>query len=483
MTVRSVVELGSDRLHVVATPNGRVRYPVIVYAREAPSVPIGTADANLTSPDDRAKLIDQLPEAFRAEAGPLLMGMAAQVTRRSLEVPAKERGTSGDPPLEPWPEALNGAVVLECVRACLTRYVVLPPHAPEALALWIAHTYATDVTDYTPYILVTSPVRECGKSVLLEVLRWLAFRAQMTGGITAGALYRRIDRDGPTMLLDELDTRLRGDSGEALRGVLNTGFHRSGKVTICVGDDHEERDFSTYCPKVLAGIGRVWDTVTSRSIPIPMSRAAKDELRLLTKIRGDRIGEALREERQKLLRWVSDSRDSLREADPEVPADLGARQSDVWRPLLAIADLAGGEWPSRAREAAQVLHGIAEDEGDYGLLMLEDVHALIGSADAIFTATILDELIKREDRPWPEYRHDKPITARGVASLLGRFGVKPGTVRVGSATGKGYAREKLAPAFNRYLKPPIPLNANVTSVTTGDGQASNEAPAAQAGGV
>jgi hypothetical protein len=196
---------------------------------------------------------------------------------------------------EAWPETVNGAALLDEVVGFIKSYVVLPEYGAEVLALWLLHTYLPEVgSGYTPYIHVSSPVRECGKSTLLEVLSLLPHRGQMTGGITAAALYRRIHRTSPTMLLDELDTRLRGDGGENLRGVLNTGFHRIGKVTICVGDAHEDSDFNTFCPKVLAGIGRLWDTVASRSIPIRLRRASKSELVTLKKIRGDRISNECR---------------------------------------------------------------------------------------------------------------------------------------------------------------------------------------------
>jgi hypothetical protein len=94
------------------------------------------------------------------------------------------------------------------------------------------------------------------------------------------------------------------------------------------------------------------------------------------------------------------------------------------------------------------------------------VRDLLGDGNAIFTERILAELVQRDDRPWSEYRHEKPITARGVARLLGRFGIKSGTVRIQAATGKGYSREKLAPAFNRYLAAPTNPILSVTSVTT-----------------
>jgi hypothetical protein len=40
---------------------------------------------------------------------------------------------------------------------------------------------------------------------------------------------------------------------------------------------------------------------------------------------------------------------------PEVPEVLHDRERDLWRVLLAIADVAGGGWPERARRAAEDL--------------------------------------------------------------------------------------------------------------------------------
>jgi hypothetical protein len=104
------------------------------------------------------------------------------------------------------------------------------------------------------------------------------------------------------------------------------------------------------------------------------------------------------------------------------------------------------------------------------MLLLEDLRDLLDQqmTTVIFTTTIIEVLVKREDRPWPEYRHDKPISARGVASLLGRFGIKPRSVRIGEITGKGYRAEDLAPVFRKYLpkkEGPLPVILSVTSVT------------------
>lgn len=485
--------------HAVATVNARVRSNVIIYTTEDQQTPYRVHDLNLARAQDRTAFLGEFAEEDREELDALLKRLAASVAAEQAKPRTGGRGsdtTEPAPALDPWEDPVDGAALLDALVALLPHYVVLPEHAAEAIALWLVHTYMLEAADYSPYLLITSPVRECGKTTLLEILEHLAYRAKRTGGITAAALYRTIATQSPTMLLDELDTRLRGDGGEALRGVLNEGFQRGGKIIICVGDDYTATEFNVFCPKVLAGIGRVWDTVTSRSMPIRLERAAKGEIRKLRKIRGDRIDGVCAPYRRQLARWADDHLAEVRELDASAPEELGARQADVWRPLFAIAEAVGGEWPERAKKAAIAVHGIAEEEGDWGLLLLQDVRDLFearhgekgdgelryvikdrskedpSKEDRILpSSTIVEELVKREDRPWPEYRNDKPITTRGVASLLRRFAIRPATHRpAGGAPVKGYRYSECREAFARYLpeqspNPPTPPGQPVTTVT------------------
>ena len=433
------ITLDSDLFRIVATPNGRVRCPVLVYSKSAPQIPVAVADANLASQDERAKIIAQLAgDSEREDATTLLLAVAAEVARHRTSVASPRYPKAALVVDEPWPTAVSAGELLAEVKAAIEQYVALPPHAVEMLSR-VGAPYLCDGCDglFPLYLgVVARPrVREVGAPRGAASPRP---RRTDVGGYTAAALYRRIARNpATTMLLDELDTRIRGDGGEAIRGVLNTGFQRSGKVTICVGDEHEDKDFPTFCPKVLAGIGHMWDSVASRSIPVRMSRASRDELRRLRKVRGDRIGEEFRPIRRKLLRWAADAL-AIARGGSEVPDTLGPRQSDVWRPLFTIGDHASGIVSGpRPFDAPPWRCATAVTKTDNALLLLADVRELLGDADAIYTRRLLEELPKRDDRPWSEYRHDKPITARGVASLLGRFGVKPQTVRLGAETEKG----------------------------------------------
>jgi hypothetical protein len=116
----------------------------------------------------------------------------------------------------------------------------------------------------------------------------------------------------------------------------------------------EPRAFSTWCPMLLAGIGRLPDTVADRSITIEMTRKRPDEM---VKRLGTRDGGELRDLGRKAARWVVDNLDNIERADPKVPEQLNDRAADAWSPLLAIADVAGGEWPMRARKTAVELSG------------------------------------------------------------------------------------------------------------------------------
>jgi putative DNA primase/helicase len=86
--------------------------------------------------------------------------------------------------------ALNTADLLERCREWVRRYVVLTEHQAIVLAAWVLHTWAIDAADYTPYIHITAPEKQCGKSILLRVLQAIVCRPCKSGGMSAAALVR-----------------------------------------------------------------------------------------------------------------------------------------------------------------------------------------------------------------------------------------------------------------------------------------------------
>ena len=255
------------------------------------------------------------------------------------------------PEPDPWPEPVNGADLLEEIAASFKRYVILPPAGDTAVSLWTLHTHVFEASPITPRLQVKSPEPRCGKTRVMEILETLSHKSQKVENITAAALFRTVEKARPTLILDEADTFI--SESEELRGILNRGHSHGGEVIRTVGEDFEPRQFSTWAPVAIAAIGKIPRTLEDRSIRIEMKRRARGEP--VERWRADRAHLLLGDVHRKCVRWAQDHLDDLRQADPAVPDQLHDRAADNWRPLLAIADAAGGEWPERARKAAKTL--------------------------------------------------------------------------------------------------------------------------------
>ena len=349
---------------------------------------------------------------------------------------------------DPHPEPVDGADILEDLASAVRRYVVLGDHAAYAVALWIVYAHAFEAFYHSPRMLITSPQKRCGKTTLRCVIQRLVPAPLPAENITTAALFRSIEAAHPTVLLDEADRFLKNN--EELVGVINAGHTRDGQVIRTVGDGHEVRAFSAWCPLVISGIGRVPDTIEDRSIAIPLERKKPSEK--VTRLRMDRTPD-LDELASKAARWADDSGDRLRVIDPDMPTALNDRAADNWRPLVAIADVVGGVWPEKARAAALALSGKEADDSP-AVDLLQDMKEIFAtrSEDRLPTTAILNDLHALEERPWPEWRNGKPITARQLARLLAPFGIAPTTFRTKSGTTpKGYLKASFSEIWARYL--------------------------------
>ncbi len=368
---------------------------------------------------------------------------------------------------EPWSEPVDGAELLEELAAAFRQYVVLLTDVDVALALWVLHTYAHDTARISPLLALTSPEKRCGKTTVLSLLQLLTKRPLSASNISPAALFRAIERWHPTLLIDEADTFLKHN--DELRGILNAAHTRElAFVLRTVGDDHEPRQFNTWAPKAIALIGDLPFTLADRAIVLPMRRKRPDES--VERLRLDRRGEHQSLVRR-MVRLVQDHHAGLLQADPEVPKELHDRAADNWRPLLAIADLVGGDWPKRARKAAMTLTDPDDNNEAAGVMLLADIKKLFDErqVDRIASAELEKALGEMEHRPWPEWKHGKPITVRQIARLLNPFGIRPKTIRIEDATPKGYERDSFTDAFSRYLPPNPSATAQQTSDDTGFG--------------
>ena len=374
------------------------------------------------------------------------------------------------PEIVPWPTRVDGAALLDDVSSLIGSYVEMTRAQADATALWNFHTWLHDRLDLSTFLNITSATKRCGKSLLLEVLEELVHRPLLLSGrITSPGMFRIVELCEPTLLLDESDTYLRDD--DELRGFINGSQRKSGARTmrtVKVGDSFTMESFKTWCPKVIAGIGGLPDTVLDRSIVIRLERRAPST-RDMPRWR-DRDRAAIGAIQRRLARWIADNVEVVLQRRNAVtfPSGTHDRARDAWEALLAIGEFAGGNWAGttgRAYRACEAIHAEVDPETGACEMLLTDMRKVFeeaGNPEVLPTGkrdeqyypnepAILPALIAMEGRPWSEWSHGRPLSPRGLANLLKGFGIAPGTIRLNhKLTAKGYKRASFEPIWERY---------------------------------
>jgi hypothetical protein len=361
---------------------------------------------------------------------------------------ARAEGENSLPEIEPWSDPVDGGVLLDDISDTLARHIGLPTRAEHAIALWIMHAHCLDAFEISPRLAFTSPVFGCGKTTALAIAGDLCPRVLIAANVTAASTFRAIEKWRPTFMLDEADNVLK-DNPELL-GVLNSGHRKASAYVIrTVGDDHDARRFTTWCAAGFAIVGALPGGLRSRSIHVEMQRLAKNQ----TVESYAQHRKPFADLARRASRWAIDNMDRLRDAEPTMPEGFANRRADNWRPLLAIAEALGGQWPTLAREAALTLDPVETDQ-TISVMLIEDIRTILGESDRIASATLATRLAEMEGRPWPEYgRARKPITTNAIARLLAKFHIQPVGMRDPDTDrpGKGYWAEPLKAVFERYL--------------------------------
>jgi putative DNA primase/helicase len=167
---------------------------------------------------------------------------------------------------------------------------------------------------------------------------------------------------------------------------------------------------------------------------------------------------------RKLARFAEDNSKAAADARPHLPEALNDRAQDNWELLVAIAEVAGGEWPQKAREAALVLSGGAEPDDSARTQLLADIRSVFEEKECerITSEALVGALNGMPDRPWAECNHGKELTQNGLARRL-KAGIRSKNVRIGGLVPKCYEASDFAESFARYLDPPFQPATSATS--------------------
>jgi len=352
------------------------------------------------------------------------------------------------PRTEEWTMPVNGAYLLDGLLRIFHKYVVCTTDVAVAASLWCTHTWLIDSAEISPFAVITAPEPECGKTRFLSLLSEFCCRPYQVSNITQAALFRLIDESKPTLLIDETDTFLRGN--KQLEGVLNASYNRgSARVPRATGATGTT-DYCTWGAKALCGIGNLPDTIKGRGIIMTLRR----------KLPTEQVARITPESRDYfkviascLARWSADNAIAIKEAQPEPAEGINDRAQDNWRQLLAIADLAGGDWPEKARKAAKTLSADITISTCVGAELLCDMKDLFihVKEEKVTTRQLIQILCLDPDKPWSKFYHGGPITARQISEILQPYQIAPKTIRLPDGlTLKGYCKNQFTDAFARY---------------------------------
>ncbi len=349
--------------------------------------------------------------------------------------------------VELWPDPVETQKLLRKISAKIRKYIVLRPEAVIATALWTMMAWAHEGATHSPILAAISVEPDSGKSTLLGVLRFLVPKPFVSVEPTGPSVYRTVDREHPTLIIDEADDLFYRKSD--LRAIVNAGWSRGTRIP------RQGRWYDPFCPKILGILGKTKlpRTIASRSIILRMWPKKPEEKAEDFAYADDPEFSTIR---RKLARWAADNLSIIKDLKPPQPPGFNNRLSANWKLPLQIAQHAGGGWPEQARRSAIHLSRTPY-EPSIGVQLLAALRAMFAkNRTQITSEQVVQELLADPDSQWHEYRSRGPITKNRVAALLKDFEIRPVVVhptKRADLSRHGYRAAQFEDAFARFLPP------------------------------
>jgi hypothetical protein len=367
-------------------------------------------------------------------------------------------------PAHPGPVDITA--LLTEIEGVIKKHVVLKDEAAAALAVWVLHTYTFELRDAVAYVAVESPEKRCGKTTLISVLAAMAHKPLIASNISVGALFRAIDVCRPTLFIDEADTFLAGNG--TMRGIINSGntwrtayvlrLSRGKRAAVkgvaegtegTQGTEANEtglKRYSCWCPKVIALIGAVADTIADRSIVVKMTR------KMTTEVCAPLTDLNTMEIRSKCRRFALDAAETIRRGGKIRGEGLNDRAADTFDPLYVIARLAGADWEKKLHAAALGLSNAAQSDSASVELLLDVLAILLhAGGEKMFSRDLVRGLREGTGGTRSLALKDSEIDEFGISKILKGYGIRPTTMRIGHEVNRGYHLTDFREALNRYV--------------------------------
>jgi len=381
------------------------------------------------------------------------------------------------PVITPHPDPVGTEVFMD-IMTDLQRCLFIGEENALTVVLWVAHTMMFPEFEHTSRLVITAPMKACGKTVLLNVIDAMTNHSIPIGKITPGAFVRLSGRGDLTFCMDEADMLFGKHGGNTdMIVALNNGWEKGGNFIKCTGDHHEPTVFPTHAAVALAGISlnlKLPDTTLDRSMVLRMERARTGQLQ--QRFRQKVHLPIFRQHGERLLRWCNDHRQQIVDHQTDIPASVEDRTYDKWEPLISIADIASSELGRQSLNI--VLKDREVDEDDAKMLLLKDFKAVYDlngpnltnvltqgmrtkgiAPDALAVALCqAHSFEENDDQVWErwnagKYSQDTRIKGHQVTTLLKEFGLFKVSIRHDNGVFNGFKWDEMLRVYGQWIVP------------------------------
>jgi hypothetical protein len=308
--------------------------------------------------------------------------------------------------------------ILDAIFDATKRFLYMDDGERVLLTIWAAYTHAWSLFDHAPILGLHSPVPGCGKTDTLRILNCIVQKGRHELSPTPATLFREIEQDHPTLLLDEMDKAY----WPSLQPIINGGFTRGVTVPRCEGDDNKVTHFSPFGPKAIASMGKELPPDTADRTNMIRLRKKPPNYKL-EPLKMAIHEDGLRALGREVADWVEQNKQAIISHEPHLPPSVTDRGGDRWRALFTLASFAGPKWLKRV-EGAAITHEARKGTGDIKLTLVKHILELEGDwppAELLTPTALAEALNGRED--WPYGAWDKPLTANTLGQMLRQLGV------------------------------------------------------------
>ena len=346
------------------------------------------------------------------------------------------------------------------LQEAFRRFVSFPEEEAEGatavLALWTMLTYAFPAWSVIPYLSIGGPMGS-GKTRVFEVLNRIVYRPLPSANMTAPCMFRTLDAQGGTLLLDEAERlRDRTPAASEIRSILLSGYKAGNparRLEPTAGGKYKPIEFDVYGPKAIAGIASLPEALESRCIRLTMFRAPTkspearrridENPRLWMELRDDLHAFALTQG----SRFVELSRSA------DLCSEFGNRDYELWQPLIALASTIQEAGTSGLVRTVKEFAGnliesrVADQTPEPDAILLRHLAGLVKKGDHDETPGDLLAVVMLSPAQDGVFRRWGP---KGASHALARYGIRTTKSTNGRRTYRYVTLDQLRRVENRY---------------------------------